>query len=90
MNEQRTSACACAAPARAASPARPRAAPYCLALSLGLAALVPNCPLCLAAYLSLVGLGGGLAAYAHPFLRPLSVALVALAIGGVLLQRRRG
>jgi hypothetical protein len=85
------SACACAVSPGPASPVQRRAAPYWrLALSLGLAALVPKCPMCLAAYLSLIGLGGGLAAYAHPFMRPLSILIVALAVAGLLLQRRRG
>jgi hypothetical protein len=89
MNEQKAQACGCVRPRRAAPSAKPGAATYGLALSLGLAALVPKCPMCLAAYLSLFGLGGGLAAYAYPFLRPLSVLLVALAAGALLFRWAR-
>jgi hypothetical protein len=85
MNDGR---CACAAARSAASPARRRAAPLCLGLSLALAALVPKCPMCLVAYLSILGLGGGVAISAYPALRPLSVALIVLSAVAVVLQRR--
>jgi hypothetical protein len=84
MNDGR---CACAAARSAASPARRRAAPLCLGLSLALAALVPKCPMCLVAYLSILGLGG-VAISAYPVLRPLSVALIVLSAVAVVLQRR--
>jgi hypothetical protein len=81
-------ACACAHAGSPAPAAKRRAAPCCLALSLGLAALVPKCPMCFAAYLSLLGLGGGLAADAYPVLRPLLLALAVLAAVAVVLQWR--
>jgi len=80
--------CACGPARRAAPPARRRAGPYCLALSLALAAVVPKCPMCLVAYLSLLGLGSGVALAAHPVLRPLSAALAVLSALAVVLQRR--
>ena len=54
------------------------------------AILAPKCPLCLAGYLSLVGLGSGAATFAAPLLRPLglALALVAAAVIVVGLGRR--
>jgi hypothetical protein len=52
-----------------------------------LAALVPKCPLCIAAALSAWGLGA--AAALAPTLRPLLLALAALALAGAEVQRRR-
>ncbi len=60
-----------------------------VALSLGLAALVPKCPMCLAAYASLLGIGAGLAVPAYPYLRPVLYTLAALALGAMCLGRLR-
>jgi hypothetical protein len=87
MTATHEGACACAG-GSAVAPARGGAAPYCLALSLGLWALVPKCPMCLVAYMSILGLGSGAALSAYPILRPLCIALVALAAVAVVLQRR--
>ena len=57
-----------------------------------LLALVPKCPLCVAAMLSFWGLGAGVAGALAPWLRPvalLSAALCALALA-VVLRRRAG
>ncbi len=45
-----------------------------------LLALAPKCPLCLAAYLSVLGVGAGAATLISPWLRPVAIALL-LAIG---------
>jgi hypothetical protein len=54
------------------------------------AALAPKCPLCVAAALSAIGLGGAGALHLAPFLRPLGIAL-AVVIGASLVwaERRR-
>jgi hypothetical protein len=39
-------------------------------------ALAPKCPLCLAAYLSVFGVGTGVAAAVAPWLRPVAIALL--------------
>jgi hypothetical protein len=54
-----------------------------------LAMLVPKCPLCLVAYLSLFGVGLGAASVASALLRPLGVGLAALALGLILVRRAR-
>lgn len=97
-------ACSCAAPEVAASGARApeaashrtplapsprRLAPYGVGLSFALAAVVPKCPMCLAAYLAVLGVGSELAASAHPLLRPLSVALILLALATWLVPKLR-
>lgn len=57
--------------------------------------LAPKCPLCLAAYLAVLGVGAGTAAVIAPWLRPVASALlgiVALATAWVALRaspRRR-
>lgn len=86
MNE-----CCAAAPAspRSDEPlprAARRAAHASLLLSTVLAVLVPKCPMCLGAYLSLLG-AGGLAAVAHPVLRALSIVLVVFA-AAILLREQ--
>jgi hypothetical protein len=58
--------------------------PYCFGLGVSLTALAPKCPLCLAAYLSLFGIGGAAASVVHPLLRPLGALLVALAVATLL------
>jgi predicted lysophospholipase L1 biosynthesis ABC-type transport system permease subunit len=45
-----------------------------------LAALIPKCPLCVAAWLSALGLGASLGALVAPIVRPLGFALATLAI----------
>jgi hypothetical protein len=45
-----------------------------------LALLAPKCPFCLAAYLSLVGLGAGTAGVLAPMLRPFGIALIVLSL----------
>jgi hypothetical protein len=90
----RTTPCPCSA---GRSPAAPlgakRHAPYFLGLGVALTALAPKCPMCLAAYLSLFGIGGAAATLVHPLLRPLGMALcavsVVLGIRAVLAARRR-
>lgn len=43
--------------------------------------LVPKCPMCLVAYMSVFGVTVGMASVALSVLRPLAVALVVLALG---------
>ncbi len=43
--------------------------------------LAPKCPLCLAAYLSVLGVGAGMAAALAPWLRPAAAVLLVLALG---------
>jgi hypothetical protein len=60
-----------------------------LALGVGLV-LVPKCPMCLVAYLSLFGLGMTAASMLSPWCAPLALALiVAAALGLVWSFRRR-
>jgi hypothetical protein len=66
---------------------QPRArSPWLVLVSGLLAALLPKCPLCLAAYLSLFGITVGAASVALAVLRPLAVALAVL---GLALMVRR-
>ena len=44
------------------------------------AILVPKCPACLAAYLSVAGVGVGAAATLAPFIRPLGIAIVTISV----------
>jgi|SRR6185295_15122775 len=61
-----------------------------LALGVGLA-LVPKCPMCLVAYLSVFGLGMTAASVLSPWCAPLALALiVAAALGLGRSFRRRG
>jgi hypothetical protein len=89
MMDPEANECACAAGRKALPSSGSLTARCCLVLSVGLAALVPKCPMCLVAYLSLFGLGGGLAVSAYPWLRPMSLVLVAIAAVVVLLQQLR-
>jgi hypothetical protein len=51
------------------------------AVALGLAAtLVPKCPLCVAAYLSVLGLSGAAAGALAPLLLPVGEALLAVSV----------
>ena len=69
-----SSECACAAGRRRGSRGRVASS---LTLALGVAlALVPKCPLCLAAYLSLFGVGMAAAGAIAPWCLPLGVLLV--------------
>jgi hypothetical protein len=54
-----------------------------------LAVLLPKCPLCVGAYLSMLGLTAGAAGVALHVLRPLGVLLAGLALAWMLLARRR-
>ncbi|AKF86570.1 hypothetical protein MFUL124B02_29530 [Myxococcus fulvus 124B02] len=59
-----------------------------VSLVLGLlAALLPKCPVCIATYLSLLGVTVGVAGAVGTLLRPAGFALVALSLG-VLIARR--
>jgi hypothetical protein len=79
---------ACPAPPR--RPAARRAAGSWLALASGLLALLlPKCPLCLAAYLSALGVTVGAASVALSVLRPLGLALALLAAAAILAHRLR-
>ena len=79
-----------------ARPARARAA-WLGVPGLVLAAAAPKCPLCLAAYLSIFGVSAAAAGAAAPLLRPIGLALVAVALGALVVAgarrvaaRRRG
>jgi hypothetical protein len=52
------------------------------------AALAPKCPICLAAYLSMLGIGVGLARFA-PMLFPFGVVLASIAFISLVRSRRR-
>ncbi len=57
-----------------------------------LLALVPKCPMCLAAYLAVFGVGAGTAALIAPWLRPVGIVLLgaaALATAWILFRARR-
>jgi hypothetical protein len=45
-----------------------------------LAALIPKCPLCIAAALSALGVGASFSAWLSPALRPMGFALVAVTL----------
>lgn len=52
-----------------------------LTLALGVAlALVPKCPLCIAAYLSVFGLGMAAAGAIAPWCLPLALALIVMSV----------
>src|SRR3982751_4095401 len=72
---------------RGGARARPRArAPSVALLSALLATVVPKCPLCLAAYLSIFGATVGTVGVAVRFLRPLALVVCGLALGFMLLR----
>lgn len=58
---------------------RTRAAWFALVPGTLLAVLAPKCPFCLAAYLSLIGLGMGTAGVLQPMLRPFGIAILSIA-----------
>jgi hypothetical protein len=59
-----------------------------LGAALGLA-LLPKCPLCVAAYLASLGVGADLAGRAAPVVRPLVVAVLAVALLALVAGVRR-
>jgi hypothetical protein len=77
---------ACCA-SRGARPSKGAAAASLLPAIAGLFA--PKCPVCLAAYLSLAGLGGGVASVAAPLLLPVGIASTALLVLVVIWRWRR-
>ena len=82
--------CGCGARRSEGKPRFERAAGG-LALALGLlAALIPKCPLCLAAQLSLFGIGLGAAAAGAPLLRAISGAVALFTLGWLLARRFAG
>jgi hypothetical protein len=87
MQEPTAASPGCPACAPVTARARPRArAPWVAVASALLAALVPKCPLCLAAYLSIFGVSVGAASVALRVARPLALAVCALAVGLVLVR----
>ncbi len=54
-----------------------------------LLALVPKCPLCVAAVLSSLGLGAAAASFLGPLLRPFAILLVLVAIAALAMGERR-
>ncbi|WP_342375385.1 hypothetical protein NVS55_29385 [Myxococcus stipitatus] len=69
---------------------RPAVRAPALSLALGLlAALLPKCPLCLVAYLPVLGLTVGAAGTLSAMLRPAGIAVVALSVGFILVRRLR-
>ena len=54
--------------------------PWLALVPAALAAIAPKCPMCLVAYLSAFGVTLGVATFALTVLRPLAVALTALAL----------
>jgi hypothetical protein len=81
--------CCCAAPRRASLSRPSRLSWGALASGVALA-LLPKCPLCLAAYLTMLGLGTGAAASLAQVLHPLAalVAVLVLALFVVRLAQR--
>jgi hypothetical protein len=53
------------------------------------ALLVPKCPFCLAAYLSVLGITTEIARDVFPFIKPLCIALAVLAFASVVVRRAR-
>jgi len=59
-----------------------------VALLTGIAAVIaPKCPLCLAAYLALLGIGSATARSIAPFLLPVGIGLLTLAVAALLVPR---
>lgn len=59
-----------------------------LSLVLGLlAALLPKCPLCIAAYLSLLGVTVGVAGVLGTMLRPVGFVVAAVSLAFILVRR---
>jgi hypothetical protein len=54
-----------------------------------LLALVPKCPLCVAAVLSSLGLGAAAASFLGPLLRPFAILLVLVAVVALAAGERR-
>ena len=81
----------CCGDPRPEPPVRPRGAARAplLALTSGLvAAVIPKCPLCIAAYLSAFGVSVGTAGIAIGVLRPLAFALATVAVAFSVLRWR--
>jgi hypothetical protein len=57
--------------------------------STALLALAPKCPLCVAAALSSLGLGGAAASFLGPLLRPLAVLFALVAVAALVVGERR-
>ncbi|WP_044281569.1 hypothetical protein [Myxococcus stipitatus] len=69
---------------------RPAVRAPALSLVLGLmAALLPKCPLCLVAYLPVLGVTVGAAGALISMLRPVGLAMAALSLGFILVRRLR-
>lgn len=68
---------------------RTRAAWLALFPGTLLAVLAPKCPFCLAAYLSLIGLGMGTAGVVQPLLRPFGIAILVIAALTLVLRYAR-
>ncbi|MFY1825032.1 hypothetical protein ACN47A_03900 [Myxococcus fulvus] len=76
--------------AEQASPGAARRHVPGVSLVLGLlAALLPKCPVCIAAYLSLLGVTVGVAGVIGTLLRPAAFTLVVLSLGVLLVRHRR-
>lgn len=57
--------------------------------STALLALVPKCPLCVAAVLSSLGLGAAAASFVGPLLRPFAIAFALVAVVALAAGERR-
>ncbi|WP_338864569.1 hypothetical protein [Myxococcus stipitatus] len=69
---------------------RPAVRAPALSLVLGLlAALLPKCPLCLVAYLPVLGLTVGAAGALTAMLRPAGFTVAVLSLGFILVRRMR-
>lgn len=69
---------------------RPAVRAPVISLVLGLiAALLPKCPLCLVAYLPVLGVTVGAAGTLSAMLRPAGFAVVAISLGFVVVRRMR-
>ena len=64
--------------------------PGWLAVGSGLLAVaLPKCPMCVAGYLSVVGLGATTAGAVVPVLRPIAFAILALSLAWLIARRLR-